>query len=87
MPEDRAVVHVLLLKCRNRDARVREAAYNMLAAVPAATLHAVLKADEWRPVLDYSLGVTGEPAITGTLDMEGTIRHHMHGAAAQAAVF
>ncbi len=53
---------MLLLKCRDRDAHLREAAYEMLAAMPAGSLHAVVKADECRPMLEYGLGFSGKPA-------------------------
>ena len=69
MSQERAAVRVLLLKCRDRDVHLREAAYEMLAAVPAGPLHAVVKADEWRPLLDYGLGVSGKPPAQSCLAM------------------
>ena len=56
---------MLLLKCRDRDAAVRGAAYEALAAVPAASLHAGLKGRDWRGVLDHGLGVWAEHAAAG----------------------
>jgi hypothetical protein len=53
-------LRVLLLKSRDRDAAVREAAYEILGALPARTLHALLLPSDWRGVLDCGLGVWAE---------------------------
>ena len=58
-------LRVLLLKCRDRDAAVREAAYVLLASLPARTLHALLLPSDWRCVLDCGLGVWAEPCPPG----------------------
>ena len=65
---------MLLLKCRDKDARLREAAYEMLAHMPAGPLHAVFKAEDWRPALYFGLGLSGM--------MRGGIADGLHNAQA-----
>lgn len=60
-------VNVLALKCRDKDAHVREAAYEMLAALPAQSLHAALLPSDWRAVIDSGLGVWAELSRAGLL--------------------
>ena len=67
---------MVLLKCRDRDAHLREAAFEILAAMPAASLHAVVTADEWRSVLEYGLGISGEPARAQFM-MEGMLQKRL----------
>ena len=58
-------LHVLVLKCRDKNAHVRAAAYEMLAATHAQSLHAVLLPSDWRTVIDGGLGVWAELSETG----------------------
>ena len=60
-------VHVLALKGRDKDAHVREAAYQILAALPAQSLHAAMLPSDWRTVIDGGLGVWAEHTKTGSV--------------------
>lgn len=49
------IVHTLLLKCRDKDSKVKMQAYKMMVQLPIATLTAHLRIEDWRTVLDTAL--------------------------------
>lgn len=53
--QEQAIVHALVLKCRDKDAKVQSQAYQMMVQLPAETLAAHLLIEEWRAVLDTAL--------------------------------
>ena len=53
--QEEAIVRALVLKCRDKDARVQSQAYEMLVQLPIETLTAYLQIEDWRAVLDTAL--------------------------------
>lgn len=53
--QEEAIVRALVLKCRDKDAKVQSQAYEMLVQLPIETLTAYLQIDDWRAVLDTAL--------------------------------
>lgn len=53
--QEEAIVRALVLKCRDKDAKVQSQAYEMLVQLPTETLTAYLQIDDWRAVLDTAL--------------------------------
>ena len=49
------IIRTLILKCRDKDNKVQTQAYQMLEQLPADTLKAHLKLEDWRAVLDTAL--------------------------------
>lgn len=54
-PQIEAIVQLLLLKCREKDAAVQRQAYNMLTQVPGYILLGCCSIEDWRTVLDTAL--------------------------------
>lgn len=50
-----AIVQLLVLKCRDKDAAVQQQAYSMLAQLSGYTLLQTLSIEDWRAVLDTAL--------------------------------
>ena len=56
--QEQAIVHTLILKCRDKDAKVQCQAYEMLVQLPIIMLRAHLQIEDWRAVLDTAILTT-----------------------------
>lgn len=58
--DQKELLAVLLLKCRDKDAKVRHASFDALAGMPGKSLLSCLCPKDWRTVLGIGLGVWTE---------------------------
>lgn len=71
------------LRCRDRDAAVRQEAYAALLTLPDASLHAALTVTDWRCLLD--VGLAPEALKGGGGVKGGGVQADKHAAAVRAA--
>ena len=64
--QEHAIVHALVLKCRDKDAKVQSQAYQMILQLPIEALTAHLRIEDWRAALDTAL-LSRQAGLAGNL--------------------
>lgn len=81
-PQEQAIVHTLILKCRDKDAKVQFQAYEMLVQLPIMTLRAHLRIEDWRAVLDTAI-LTTHAVMSDTADADHQQANDVHAVGTQ----